>query len=355
MMDHKGIAYAFLQKAFTLAATGNTPVVFGPGENWPEGIIRRIWCRVWASAITLNSGSGIAGGGLNLIRTFHLSTSPHKVLYPDVDSKLYNRFVLGIEGRAPGATDPTSSGFSQMLPIILAVPDQLRRPAFRKNDLSLLNYRNQAKPTLRLALGPITDIVSGGTAPTCSGNVDLVIEYEPNPQPGKYNPVTPAASGDEPGLQVDCQVALISSLGSQPEAPLPTGQGRTLLAMLIREEQPSTSPVTEVSNIFTANTSAFTLKYGSDNIVDGVPLTTLDQIMQHKENVSLTAGTHLYIPAEDGKTADGVNVRDGRDLRAKFTAIANSADRELQLLCFFGRDVEEGATFAAQAKASQSQ
>ena len=260
-----------------------------------------------------------------------------------------------IIGRAPGATDPTSSGFSQMLPIILAVPDQLRRPAFRKNDLSLLNYRNQAKPTLRLALGPITDIVSGGTAPTCSGNVDLVIEYEPNPQPGKYNPVTPAASGDEPGLQVDCQVALISSLGSQPEAPLPTGQGRTLLAMLIREEQPSTSPVTEVSNIFTANTSAFTLKYGSDNIVDGVPLTTLDQIMQHKENVSLTAGTHLYIPAEDGKTADGVNVRDGRDLRAKFTAIANSADRELQLLCFFGRDVEEGATFAAQAKASQSQ
>ena len=64
MMDHKGIAYAFLQKAFTLAATGNTPVVFGPGENWPEGIIRRIWCRVWASAITLNSGSGIAGGSL---------------------------------------------------------------------------------------------------------------------------------------------------------------------------------------------------------------------------------------------------------------------------------------------------
>ncbi len=43
------------------------------------------------------------------------------------------------------------------------------------------------------------------------------------------------------------------------------------------------------------------------------------------------------------------------DVALKFTAIANSADRELQLLCFFGRDVEEGATFAAQAKASQSQ
>jgi hypothetical protein len=354
MLDHKGIAYAVIQKPFTLQASGDTRVTFGTGDAWPQGLIRRVWARVWSSAISLGGGSGITGGGLNLIRAFSVSSQLHKPIYNNIDAKLWNRFMSAIEGRAPDATDPTVDGFSQMLPIFFALPDTLRRPGFRRADSALLNLNGQAKPRVDMVLGPITDIVDSGTGPTCSGFVDLVIEYEPNPQPGKYVPGNPAASGDEPGLQLDVIQSAISSLGSLPEAQLPVGAGRILCAFAFREEQPSTSPVTEQDDILTPGASQFTMKYGPDNIVDGVPVSTLDAIMQQKLATSLTAGFHLYLPCEDGKYADAINVRDARELRAKLTDIATPSDREVQLLGVYARDVEAGATWAAQLASSKN-
>lgn len=321
-------------------------------EKWPAGLIRRVDAEIAADAITLGGGSGISGGQKKLTRAFTFGSELHGCLFPQVPGDLWHDFLTAVEHSEPAGVDPSASGFRQVVTIPLALLGTLRARAFRANDTSMLNLNNRAKPSLDIVLGPITDLVSGGSNPACSGTVTLVIEYEPNPAPGKYNPAEPMKSGDEPGLQIEIIPAYMTTLDSKPERALAVGDGRRLFSLYAREENNGTTPPTPVTDIFNGTGTGlceFRMKYGTDAIVDDVPLGAFDRFMQKFLDVTFRTGGHLYLPIKDGRTGDAINVSDSKEFYIRLSNPQTTASRQVALLGFYAKPVKGGASYAEQA------
>lgn len=325
---------------------GTSPVAFNLLENGPQGLVREGSLRYFFASVSAGGAAAVTDGDLSLIRSISVKDDNHKYIYQDLDGKLLYRLMTLLMGRAPARTTLTTSALSVRMPLPFGRWGTLRSPAHRMNDLSLWTVTSTLK--IQGQLGPITDILSGGS-PAAAIRMRPFWAYDPQPNPapeikagGTLDQQLKNGGGDRPNWQPEFTAFDFSNLQvGKTEQNLLIGSGRKPLWIMLSERNSSTDA--EVSDIVTADTTEVTLQHGSDTIYNSVPLTDFDKYVEDFLNVSLPTGVHLIPMAMDGKVLDSIALDPATSFKLKLSNIATAATRKMRVLQVNAVPVEDDA------------
>lgn len=334
-------------------ALGAAPVQFKLIDGAPQGLIRSISLRYFLSAVSAGGASAVADGDLALIRSLTVKDDNHGYIYQDLDGKLIYRFMTLLLGRVPKRTTLTTSAMSVRIPLPFGNWGHLRHPAVRLNDLAL--WCQTATPRIEGSLGPITDILSGGS-PTATVRMRPFFVSNPNPDPapeikgaqGNIAQAAAASGGDRPYWQPEVSAFDFTNLQvGKSEQNLLIGSGRKPLYVMLSERNSSTDA--EVTDVVTADTTELSLLHGSDSIFNNVPLTDFDAWAEDFFNVTLPSGIHIIPLAMDGKVLDTLSLDPATTFKLRLSNIATASTRKIRVCQFNAVPVEPDAAPERQA------
>lgn len=318
-----------------LQASSPTPNVLV--ASMPQGLLRRAWLHFYFAAINAGGGSAVVGGDYVLIRALTVRDNLHGLLMPNIDGLGLARCQSIIKSMTIPRTTLTTTAMDVYLPVDFGHWGWLRRPSQRINDSSLWEFADKVR--FEFTLGAITDIISGGTSPTCTVRARVLWEFDPHPNP---NPEVKGAatgtladavargskSGDRPNWQRE--VVMFDPIGIQTgtyEVPLQIGLGRVPLFLIFSERDLNN---VEQSDIFTQYTTEITLWHGQDIVWKDIPLTDLDQFEATEQDFALPTGWHILKIIPDAKVLDSIKLDSVTEFKLRFINVANATSRKLR-------------------------
>ncbi|MBI3296672.1 MAG: hypothetical protein HYZ75_00805 [Elusimicrobia bacterium] len=315
--------------------TGNQSYTFD--KKHPRGLITEYALAV-NGTIALDGGTA-ASNPLRVVRSVDVETDLHGKIIEGVDGKgLYRlgQILFGLDLAAAIAST------SFRVPILLPLHNMGNRlwQGMRPFDTAL--WATVCKPVVTVALGPVTDLVTGGTAPTVTSvQIALSARYKPNPTPEKYDPAN-GLFGDLPEGQLYIQrVQIPAYAAGAVEAPLPIGQGRRLLGIFFSQRNTSTDA--EVDTEVTANSTVISIKHGED-----FPVYRKLVSQMKDENLAqfgvLPSGWFAAWFNEYGRIIDGLDLRDiSKELTVRFENLAATSNQNIYMYLVSVKPPKEGS------------
>lgn len=327
--------------AFTLSAS-QQDLKYSVG--FPQGLLRRLALRLYTTSYSAGGGTYVTDGEKKILKSITVGSDLHGPVFREIDGIGLYRIMSMLLGKTSPVTTPGSS-FSCLWNIPFGNIGTLRHPSKRLNDSVLVNIG--ANPYVTGKIGTLTDVVTGGS-PAITLAAALHAEYEAEFMPAQYNPDAPEKSGDLPHLQLEVsrinQGSLVTS--GFNEQQLLKGQDRRPLWLFWSERDQNDG---EVSDIFTANTTQFNLRHGSDDVAFQVKLTDLDAMMADFFDLSsLPAGWHAWPIYQDGKLSDSRVLDAATEFKAALDAVATSSNRSIAWYMVNGIPVRKGAGYFDQ-------
>lgn len=311
---------------------------FTINQGYPRGLLRSLLLRIYGSFTGAPTGT-VTDGEKAVLRSFSFESTLHGPIVQNMDGLGWYRIISMLQSYAPRRALSTAA-HSCAFPIPLAYPGTRWFPAFRLNDMA--TWAKKTLLTLKGTLGPATDMVSGGTAPTSTATARLSAQYEPNPIPSAE-----AGGGDAPMMQPLFERSQFPGAGLTAgtgfsSAFLSGGADKKLIGILWSERNSSTRA--EVSDVFTADDTKVVLRHGTDRIIDETRQTDLDIELEQFLGFAPPTGWHGWLAAQDGKLTDWRDLRDsGKEFEIAFSDIATAATRQVFLYPLWALPIRKGA------------